>query len=167
MIELRELSPEDGIEIYNMLQEIGPGENGFFNDGYNYSFDDFGKYLLDNYNASRGIGLKIGHVPQTTFWLVVDGQPVGIAKLRSYLNAALRESGGHIGYSIRPSERNKGYGKKLLKEALSKAKVVGIKEVLITCHEDNLESRNVIEANNGKLEVIKEGHCKYWIKLSE
>ncbi|MBK1809087.1 GNAT family N-acetyltransferase [Clostridium sp. YIM B02505] len=167
MIELRELSPEDGIDIYNMLQEIGPGENGFFNDGYKYPFDNFYEYLLDNYNASRGIELKLGHVPQTTFWLIVDGQPIGIAKLRSYLNYALRESGGHIGYSIRPSERNKGYGKILLKEALSKAKDIGIKEVLITCNEGNLGSRSVIEANSGKLEVIKEGLCKYWIKLSE
>ncbi|GFZ31702.1 acetyltransferase [Clostridium zeae] len=167
MIELRELSLEDDIEIYNMLQEIGPGENGFFNDGYKYPFDSFGKYLLENYNASKGIGLKIGHVPQTTFWLIIDGQPIGIAKLRSYLNTALRESGGHIGYSIRPSERNKGYGKMLLKEVLSKAKNAGIKEALITCNEDNLGSRNIIEANSGKLEEIKEGHCKYWIKLSE
>jgi predicted acetyltransferase len=93
----------------------------------------------------------------------VDGRPVGIGKLRHYLNDKLRAVGGHIGYTIRPSERSKGYGVLILRELLTKAKHKGIEEALITCHETNTASRRVLEANDCKLVDIREGEC-YWTK---
>ena len=41
-----------------------------------------------------------------------------MVNIRHYLNEELSKFGGHIGYSIRPTERNKGYAHEQLKLAL-------------------------------------------------
>jgi len=45
-IELRKLSLKDGKDIFDMIREIGPGENGFGNNDYNMEWKDFTKYCL-------------------------------------------------------------------------------------------------------------------------
>lgn len=166
-IELRECALTDGNDILDMIREIGPGENGFINDGYDMKDSDFGYYLARNASVSQGVGLAQGWVPQTRYWLMINGRPVGIGKLRHYLNDNLRKTGGHIGYCIRPSERGKGLGIILLAEMLKKAGELGIPKALITCNATNIPSRRVIESNGGKLEKAVGGECHYWIKLDE
>jgi predicted acetyltransferase len=166
-IELRECSLEDGDDILDMLREIGPGENGFMNDGYNLQPLEFRDFLFKNINSSRGIDLMVPLVPSTRYWLFADGIPVGYSKLRHYLNVNLRIIGGHIGYCIRPSVRGKGYGSILLGEMLKKAAEKKIPRALVTCLETNTASRKVAEHNGGKLEGIVDGECYYWIRLDE
>jgi predicted acetyltransferase len=165
-IELKELSPTDGPDIYEMLQEIGPGENGFQNRAYGKSGIAFRNYLKKCVAYSQGLNLKPEHVPQTTYWLFIDGRPVGIGKLRHYLNDKLRKEGGHIGYSIRPSERGKGYGTLILRELLKVAQSKGINEVLLTCTPDNTLSRKVIEANGGVLAEMVQKKCRYRVDIN-
>jgi RimJ/RimL family protein N-acetyltransferase len=78
---------------------------------------------------------------------------------------------GNIGYGIRPDMRCKNYGTQLLRLLLNECEKRGMKEVCVSCHEDNLGSKGVIENNNGKFEKKffdedsgKIG-LKYWIKL--
>lgn len=165
IVELREISADDSNDIFDMLREIGPGENGFMNSAYGLSFEEFPAYLKENMEYSKGINLPSGYVPQTLYWLYIDSRPVGMGKLRHYLNDSLREHAGHIGYCIRPTQRGKGYGTLILAEILKKAKDKCISEVLITCNSANIPSRKVIEGNRGILEGINEGQCKYWIKF--
>jgi predicted acetyltransferase len=165
-VELRKLAKNDGRDIYDMLQEIGPGENGFCNSGFNIAYEQFTEYLDKNIDFSESIGLDEKYVPQTIYWLIVNEKPVGFGKLRHYLNDSLRIKGGHIGYSIRPSERINGYGNLILKEILKEAQKMNINEVLLTCDDNNIPSRKVIEKNNGVLESMENGECKYWIKLN-
>ena len=78
--------------------------------------------------------------------------------------------GGHIGYSIAPDERRKGYAKLMLKEGLKFYKNRGYEKVLITCDVNNIASAKTIEACGGELEnIIKEDELhstkRYWIKL--
>ena len=166
-IELRECSIVDGKDMLEMIREIGPGENGFMNEGYNMNDVDFTDYLFSCVNSSKGIDLKPARVPQTNYWLVVNGRPVGLGKLRHCLNDNLKKIGGHIGYCIRPSERGRGFGIILLYEILKKARELNIPRVLITCDEINTASRRVVENNSGKLERAVGGECYYWIKLDE
>lgn len=127
IVELRELSLDDGMDVFEMLQEVGPGENGFRNSGHDLDYGDFLEYLKNEVDMSEGKGIDlVRYVPQTRYWLIVDGRPVGVGKLRHYLNDYLRTLGGHIGYSIRPSERGKGYGNLILEELLKKARERGI-----------------------------------------
>lgn len=164
VVELRELSLNDGIEIYEMIQEIGPGENGYQNRAYGLGFQEFQSFLSQSKDESLGINLQPQYVPQTVYWLLIDGKPVGIGKLRSHLNDNLRKIGGHIGYTIRPTERGKGYGNIILAELLKKVKEKGINEVLVTCAESNFLSRKIIQSNNGELEATEKGECRYWIR---
>lgn len=164
-IELRPISLNDGNDIYEMIQEIGPEENGFLNLGHGISLSEFPDFLLKHYNFSKGINIPPEFVPQILYWLYIDSKPVGIGKLRPRLNEALFKIGGHIGYAIRPSERGKGFANLILKELLTQAKIKGVERVLLTVDEDNMFSRKAIEYNNGILENIEEGECRYWITL--
>ena len=98
-----------------------------------------------------------------------DNYIVGMIDIRHYLNDFLKQFGGNIGYSVRKSERNKGYAKQMLKLTLEKCKDLKMKKVLITCDEDNIASEKVILSAGAKFEDIRslEGKNKkrFWINL--
>ena len=123
------------------------------------SCDIFEKF--DNYRNERN--LKPDRVGSDYYWLVDDERSlfIGETNIRHRLNDALLHNGGHIGYGVRFSEWNRGYGTKLLAMALEKAKEMHISQVLVTCNDDNLASARVIEKNGFILEdkvvVTKDG----------
>lgn len=162
-IDLVELRVHEDLDIYEMISEIGNGENGFVNSLYSHSLDEFRVVIRRNAEIAKGIQLQEGYVPQTIYWLYVEDKPVGYGKLRHDLNDKLREHGGHIGYVIRPTERGNGYGRLMLRELLKMASHKDIDEVLLTCNEDNAASRAIIESNKGELYEIAQGVCKYKI----
>ena len=93
-----------------------------------------------------------GYVPETRLWLIEDGKYIGSVNIRHSLTPHLLGVGGHIGYNIRPSMRNKGYGTAILRLALPYARALGLERVLLTCDETNIGSKKIIEANGGVLE---------------
>ena len=166
-LELRQLSKVDDMRFYHMMQEMGPGENGFHNSMYGLTPQQFRHALSGADKMSRGLFLQPQFVAQTTYWLMLDEKPLGLGKLRHALNASLRERGGHIGYAIRPSERGRGYGRAILRLLVEEARYRGMEAVLLTCWEENEPSRRVIESNLGMLHEIKDGICKYWIQTND
>lgn len=80
-----------------------------------------------------------------------DNRIVGLINIRYNLNDWMMKYGGHIGYSIRPTERNKGYSKINLYLALEKCQKLGLKEILITANDDNIASYKTIETFGGEL----------------
>ena len=111
-----------------------------------------------------------GWVPATQFvCLRCDGYIVGMIDLRHRLNEYLSEIGGHIGYSVRPSERRKGYATRMLSMVLGEARRIGLKRVLVTCDADNAASSRTIKRNGGVFErTALDGDnviCRYWIDL--
>ncbi len=99
-------------------------------------------------------------VPARTYFLVrlSDDRIIGMINIRLALNKKLREYGGNIGYSIRPTERRKGYNKVNLYLGLKVCQEYGIKEVLMDCDKDNPGSAKTIQALGGKL--IREYFCE-------
>lgn len=102
-------------------------------------------------NQSRGIGLREGWVPCSTFWLVDEDEYIGGGNIRHALTEPLMKFGGHIGYDIRPSIWGQGYGTLQLKLLLAEAARLGIKSTLLTCSTTNVASIRVIEKNGGVL----------------
>ena len=102
-------------------------------------------------------------VPCTFLWIVDGETVVGFLAIRHRLNDFLLREGGHIGYSVRPSARRRGWASRSLSEALPLAHELGIDAVLICCKEDNAASRAVIEANGGVYEDSRNGLRRYWI----
>ena len=112
-----------------------------------------------------------GLVPSSTYLGIreKDNYIVGMIDIRHYLNEYLTQVGGNIGYSVRKTERNKGYAKQMFKLALEKCKGLKIKKVLITCDEDNIASEKVILSANAKFEDIRcidgKNIKRFWIEL--
>ena len=118
---------------------------------------------------------KKGLVPAYTYFLVRedDNKIVGMIDLRLGLNEYLRNFGGHIGYSIRPTERKKGYNKINLYLILQVAQNNDLDKVLITCANYNEGSRKSILSLGGKFEknTFEESDNEtmelYWIDVNE
>jgi len=105
-----------------------------------------------------------GWVTSTLLWMVDgDDEVVGRISLRHALTPWLLEVGGHIGYAVRPSARRLGHATRGLGLVLPVATARGIDPALVTCDEDNLGSRRVIEANGGVLEDVRNGKRRYWL----
>ncbi len=114
-----------------------------------------------------------GSVPSDTYLAVRvwDHKLVGIIDLRHHIeHPVLSTWGGHIGYTVRPSERSKGYAKEMLKLNLHNCTAKGIDKVLITCCSSNLASERVIIDNGGVFEneILVDGERikRYWIDLN-
>lgn len=164
MIELRQLSIDDGRDIYEMLQEMPADENGFINKANGMSFEQYKEWLIGMHAESEQKGLVDGwKVPSTTYWLYVDGVPVGKGSLRHFLTDALKKAGGNIGYGIRPGYRGKGYGKLLLKFLIIEARKLGLEKVLITIHSDNIASQKVALSNGGMITEENDERILVWI----
>ena len=131
-------------------------------------FEAMVQFLKDN---EQGRNLPEGWVPDSTFWLInQDKRILGAVNIRHQLTPFLLNSGGHIGYGIRPSERRKGFATKLLSLSLEKAKELGIREALVVCDEENAGSFKTIINNGGipDFDFIEEdGNIikRFWIEL--
>ena len=111
--------------------------------------------------------------PATQFFFVrtTDRKLVGMLQVRHCFNDYLEKYGGHIGYSVRPAERRKGYAKEMLRMALPFCKEIGLEKVLITCIDGNTGSEKTIRANGGVYEsTVHEPNAgvdlkRFWIAL--
>jgi predicted acetyltransferase len=115
-----------------------------------------------------------GLVPDSTFLCVreADDALVGMINIRHILNETLLQFGGHVGYSIHPAERRKGYGREQLRLGLFECAKLGINPVLLTCAPWNEASRRIILSHGGVFEderTNREGKPfqRYWIHLTQ
>lgn len=112
-------------------------------------------------------------VPATQFFFIrkSDNKLVGMIQVRHRFNDYLEKYAGHIGYSVRPSERRKGYAKEMLEMVLPFCCKIGIDTVMITCIDGNIGSEKTILANGGIYEsTIHEPNSdrnlkRFWITL--
>ncbi|MGB8226624.1 MAG: GNAT family N-acetyltransferase [Sedimentisphaerales bacterium] len=171
-IRLIEPTVELKSEFLEMAEEYNAEGEKVINGIGSIDKDDFENSVGRLKDHAKGVGLPEGWVPASTYWLISRGRIVGTCNLRHRLNDFLKNLGGHIGYSVRPSERQKGYATKMLSLVLEKARALGITRILITCDDNNIASARVIEKNGGKLvdktkrEGSKELIRRYWIDLN-
>ena len=108
-----------------------------------------------------------GFVTAHIFFALDKDKLVGIINARHELNDYLLNFGGHIGYSVRKSERRKGYAKKMLNYTSEFLFSLGLQKILITCDKNNIASKRTIESCGGILEneVVEESRTtlRYWI----
>ncbi len=139
---------EQAIDYINEHIEYNSNING--SGGLNRYLDNYQGWLEKLEQDRRCIPSE-QRVPAETYLLVreEDNKVVGMINIRLVLNERLRRIGGHIGYGIRPSERQKGYNKINLYLALRRCQELGISEVLLDCDLKNLGSSKTMEALGG------------------
>ena len=140
---------EDAAAFINEFYEYGSEING--TGGLNRYLDHYESWLeklKEDYNRQPGEE----KVPARTFFLVRvnDHKIIGMINIRLALNERLRQFGGNIGYSIRPTERGKGYNKINLYLGLKFCEQAGIGEVFLDADLDNPASWKTMEALGGE-----------------
>lgn len=149
--ELRPLTLADADKLYEFYQTIPASENGAANKAFGLTKPQFIEWIKQKEKSARGLDVRDDRVAATTYVLYVDDVPVGRSNLRHYLNAALEQDGGHIGLSVAPQYRGRGYSKILLHETLKRAKEKGINPVLVFHFADNIPACKMSESVGGKL----------------
>ncbi len=156
---------DDVLSFYDEIEKSGGVCVGFRN------YKDYDLWLVEMQNRHSGEKLPEGYVREN-FYLCYDGRAlVGVFSLKFELTEFLLGFGGHIGYAVRPSARNRGLATQILKQGLELAKQFGFNRILCVCDRENYASEKVILNNGGVLEnelydpdekvIVK----RYWIQL--
>lgn len=120
-------------------------------DGWTYE-----EFLIEmEKRKDRDYAYSINRCPSKTFFLIRknDNKIIGMINIRYDISQELLEKGAsHIGYSIRPTERQKGYNKIQLYLGLLEEQRVGEKRILLDCTVDNIGSNKSIISLGGVLE---------------
>jgi len=163
---------EEALEYINEFLENKSEIHGV--SGLNNYMDDYEnwlKFIEENWNREVSDTL----VPSHTYFFIRknDNKIIGMIDIRLALNETLRKYGGNIGYSIRPTERRKGYNKINLYMALKVCNENGLEKVMLDCDKTNLGSANTIKSLGGSLtkeEYNNESKTvmqDYWINVKE
>lgn len=151
----------------DMLDEWKSFESISSSPGRLFSWDTYEEFLsiITTYLTDNSSWVN------STLFFFLDGDDILWAiQIRHHIDHPdLQDSGGHIGYGLRPSARGKGYAKNMLKLGLDEARKMWLKRVLLSADDDNPTSWKTIEANGGVFERMTEKNGKllriYWISL--
>lgn len=141
-----EQNRQDILSFYDEIEKDGGACIGIAN------YRNFDLWLLGMRNRYTGKNLPDGYVREN-FYLCYEGKSlVGVFSLKFELTEFLLNYGGHIGYAIRPGERNRGLATQMLRQGLELAKELGFERILCICDNDNYASEKVILSNGGIFE---------------
>lgn len=161
-------------QVEEYLQEFfDNGEYEIAGDGGLDRIKNFDEWLRKVQNDLSEESIEDNRIPATLYLTIrkSDNKIVGNLQIRHKLNERLLQYGGHIGDSIRPSERRKGYATEQIRLALKECKKLGIDNVLMDCDKTNIASAKSIINNGGVLEnEIYVDEClvqRYWISLKK
>ena len=150
---------EDKDLVMDFRREMLESNSNFAGSGKLEDFENYLDWLEKVKNDTSVENLPKDRVPATLFLTIrkSDNKMVGIVQVRHHIeHKYLKVYGGHIGDSIRPSERNKGYATAQIGLALEFCRVLGIKEVLLTADENNISSIKSILKNDGIFDKMVE-----------
>lgn len=148
---------------YDMFQEIPAKENGSTNLCNGIAYDCFYSYLKSQL-ARQYQKLNDYDTPTKVYILYDKSYPIGYIGIRTKINKKWRNWCENIYYAIRPSERLKHLGTKMLSLVIKECEKLNINPIYIKSASGNIGSQKIIENNNGVL--IREGqHGGRWYKI--
>ena len=166
MLEIRHI----GVDVekeWAFVRDMPEDENGLTNSHHGISRQEFvEKVFPEMKDQEKGLNMPDWMVPQTILYLWEDETIVGQFRIRHYLNDALREGAGHIGYFVGKEYRGKGYATEGLRQTLDVAKtLVPEDEYYLRVNRDNPASLKVMEKNGGR--VVGEDENHYFVRISK
>lgn len=166
-------SSKYAIQLAQYKQEFIDAGDSMDGTGPLNDMEDIEQYIQLSHEYEYPENVPSYLVPATQFMFVRkrDDRVVGMIQVRHWFNEYLEQYGGHIGYSVRPSERRKGYAKEMLRMTLPYCQKIGLDRVMISCYDGNIGSEKTIRANGGVYETTVHNPTKdkdvkrFWITL--
>lgn len=145
-VVLTPMAPGRDAEFAEMLDEFrAAGDMHVYEGNFAVAWQGYGPFYDLISKMKAGGYPKPGIVPMDSYFIEMEGRILGEIFIRHRLSPALEQYGGHIGYKVRPSCRNRGVATAALRLALQKLAGIGVPRALVTCSAANLASARVIE----------------------
>jgi len=153
-MELRKLNIKDAYAQWEYISNLPEDENGLTNSFHGVSLENFRDEILPKMMSYENpTDMPDWFVPETYYYLWDDNHLIGEFRIRHHLTDALKNSAGHIGYSIKKEYRGKGYGTTGLKLTLDVARrIIPEDEIYLRLLKTNKASLRVMK-NNGAISV--------------
>lgn len=137
-------------EFAAMLDEFRTaGELHVYAGNFAIAWDGYAKFYALLSQMKQGGFPTPDIVPMDAYFIQADGGMLGEVYIRHGLSPRLEKMGGHIGYKVRPSCRNRGVATVALRLGLKKLADLGVERALVTCNTTNAASARVIEKCGG------------------
>lgn len=151
MINLIRPSKEHEKEALAFKKEFfDNGENTINGSELLDQIDSYGSWLQAVTNNTSKATVNPEWVVTDTYFAIDENERiVGVIDFRHELKGFLKDF-GNSGYSVRPSERRKGYATKMLSLILERAKETGLKSFQLSTEKSNTPSIKTIIKNGGK-----------------
>ncbi len=146
---LRKIDLKMGKLEYEMYQDIPKIELGLSNIIFNKTYEEFLEIMKYYISCEDNIDQKL-NTCTTRYIYYVKEVPIGEVAIRTTVNDYFEEKGSRIFFRVRLSERNKGYGTKILFFALIECKRMGFRTVYLNCDDKNVAAKKIIIKNNGR-----------------
>jgi predicted acetyltransferase len=150
-VELRDPDPALRVEFQRMAEEFRAAGEGRYGDLASLDAPAFADYVTRLDRRARGEALERGTVAERTFWLLTGGTVAGVSRLRPRLDPLHERLAGHIGFDIAPSFRTGDTGARLFALTLTKARELGLTQVLLCCDPEKTDRRRIVAAAGGTL----------------
>jgi predicted acetyltransferase len=165
------MTPGRDREFAEMLNEFrAAGELHVYTGNFAIAWEGYAAFyaLLSKMKAGGYPRPEI--VPMDSYFIEAEGQIMGELFIRHRLTPHLEQIGGHVGYKVRPSCRNRGVATAALRLALRQLAEMGIEQAFVTCNTTNAASAKVIEKCGGlRIQDALLGdrvERRYWIATS-
>jgi predicted acetyltransferase len=167
-VVLTPMTPGRDEEFARMLDEFRTaGELGVYKGDLAVAWRGYGAYYELLSRMKLGGYPRPDIVPMDSYFIEAEGRMLGELLMRHRLSPQLEQYGGHIGYKVRPSCRNRGVATAALRLALPKLRGMGVEKALLTCNAGNDTSAKVIEKCGGvRIEdsLARDGvEWRYWV----
>ena len=137
-------------EFAAMLEEYRRvGETHVYSGHQSIAWKGYAAYFALLAKMKPGGYPTAGIVPMDAYFIEENGRILGELFIRHRLSPSLEKMGGHVGYKVRPSCRNRGVATAALRLALEKLRALGVERALVTCNATNAASSKVIRKCGG------------------
>jgi predicted acetyltransferase len=149
-VVLTPMAPGRDKEFAEMLDEFRAAhEFHVYSGSFAVAWEGYSPFYALLAQMKRGGAPTPEIVPMDSYFIEAEGRMLGEIYVRHRLTPHLEKIGGHIGYKVRPSCRNRGVAAAALRLALGKLSAMGVKSALVTCNTTNAASARVIEKCGG------------------